>query len=126
MLCVFGLVYQQSTNIGVIHAATNTMRQIPAFRNIQKGTEPLKKHTFLLGAILATALAAPAAIAQSTTTQPESRGHELACTAATAGGAVAGVALGSLLGGGLGRTLFMTAGGVAGGMAGHAMHCPQK
>jgi uncharacterized protein YcfJ len=85
----------------------------------------LKKHTLLLGAILATALAAPAAFAQSTT-QPESRDHELACTAATAGGAVAGVALGSLLGGGLGRTLFMTAGGVAGGMAGHAMHCPQK
>jgi hypothetical protein len=110
----------------VIRAATKTMRQIPAFRSLRKGTEPLKKHTVLLGAILATALAAPAAFAQSTTAQPENKDHELACTAATAGGAVAGVALGSLLGGGLGRTLFMTAGGVAGGMVGHAMHCPQK
>jgi hypothetical protein len=81
------------------------------------------KARHLIGAAALAALAAGSpAFAQSS---GESKTHELACTAATVGGAVAGVALGSMLGGGLGRSLFMTAGGVAGGMVGHAMKCPQ-
>ncbi len=84
----------------------------------------MRRQKLLLAAVIVAMAGAGAAHAQTAPT--ESRDHEIACTAATAGGAVAGVALGSLLGGGLGRTLFMTAGGVAGGMVGHAMRCPPK
>lgn len=80
----------------------------------------------LLLATLIVAMTAGGAVQAQNAAPAESKDHEMACTVATTGGAVAGVALGSLLGGGLGRTLFMTAGCVAGGMLGHAMRCPQK
>jgi len=84
----------------------------------------MHRHAWI-GAAAGLALLVAGAAQAETSTQP-SEGHELACTAATVGGAVAGVALGSLLGGGLGRTLFETAGGALGGLAGHAMKCPAK
>jgi hypothetical protein len=87
-------------------------------------TRQMTRQGWIGTAAIAALVALGAAPARAQT--DESKTHELACTAATVGGAVAGVALGSLLGGGLGRSLFMTAGGVAGGMAGHAMKCPGK
>jgi hypothetical protein len=81
----------------------------------------MRTHELMRAGAIAAVLMAGAAQAQAA----EGETHELACTAATVGGAVAGVALGSLIGGGLGRTLFETAGGTAGAMLGHTMKCPK-
>ncbi len=85
----------------------------------------MRGHIILVAGAIALAAAGSVRAETATTDTSESKTHELACTAATVGGAVAGVALGSLLGGGLGRTLFETGFGVVGGMAGHAMRCPK-
>ncbi len=91
----------------------------------------MRKTTFMLAAALATgSLSLPATVsAQTATTTPtaqqqeEAKHHELACTAATVGGAVVGAAVGSLLGGGLGKTLFEVGGAALGLDRGRNLKC---
>ena len=84
------------------------------------------RKAILLSAALAVAGAAlpHGAMAQTTETQKkEERHHELACTAATVGGAVVGAAVGSLFGGGLGKALFEAGGAGLGVAEGRHLKC---